>query len=276
MRSKKSTFRLLGIGYSLLALVIALVMVSLLSAAGNPAVAAINPQTPTEAVPVAIQAINNSGAVAITPSANLASASAEPAMVNTGFLNLREGPGVSYNVMLKLTQGQTVAILSRSGNWAFVQLPTGMRGWVNVRYLKKEAAPHGPSVVGACRTGDVLANVHNPLRLTVVNSCISAAGTVTEISHNPDGDLTFRLALDPSYAHLLNSGNEDRLRGYLQVEIIPADQPRVAAPELGEHVIVTGAYVLDTSYGWMEIHPAWYVKVESAELNPTPVTAPPR
>jgi len=178
------------------------------------------------------------------------------AIVADGPLNFREGPRKNHRVLLRLPTGQYLTILSEGAVWASVQLPSGRLGWVMIRYLARVDAPT-PS--GACRSGDVLQNVHEPERLTVFNRCVTATGTVAEITRNPDGDLTFRLALDPAYANLLNDGNRNLLRGYLQVEIVPADQPLVAEPVLGARVTVAGAYVLDTEYGWMEIHPAWFV-----------------
>jgi uncharacterized protein YgiM (DUF1202 family) len=184
------------------------------------------------------------------------SSSTVNAIVSDGPLNFREGPGKNYRVILRLPTGQSLTLLSESGAWASVQLPSGTQGWVMTRYLTKVDAA---TAAASCREGDVLTHVHDPERLTLFNRCVTASGTVAEISRNPDGDLTFRLALDPAYAYLLNDGNRNMLRGTLQIEIIPADQPFAAEPALGAHVTVTGAYVLDTEYGWMEIHPAWFV-----------------
>jgi uncharacterized protein YgiM (DUF1202 family) len=205
------------------------------------------------------------GSVIVPPVASPASpatpASASPtsalnAVVSDGPLNFREGPSKSQRALFRLPAGQYLTILSDDGAWASVQLPSGLRGWVMIRYLARLPAP---PTTGNCRDGDVLKDVHHPQRLSVFNPCVTARGTVTEITRNPDGDLTFRLALDPEDAHLLNDGNRSRLRGDLQIEIVPADQPLTAEPQLGAHVAVTGAYVLDTEYGWMEIHPAWFV-----------------
>lgn len=178
------------------------------------------------------------------------------AVVADGPLNFRDGPGKNYRALFRLPTGQYLTILSDDGVWASVRLPSGMEGWVMIQYLARLDAP---PTSGTCRSGDVLKNVHEPERLTVFDRCVTATGTVTEITRNPDGDLTFRLALDPADVYLLNDGNRNLLRGYLQIEIIPADQPLVAEPVPGAHVTVTGAYVLDTEYGWMEIHPVWFV-----------------
>jgi hypothetical protein len=43
------------------------------------------------------------------------------------------------------------------------------------------------------------------------------------------------------------------------VEIIPQDRSIVAVPEVGAHIEVVGPWVEDTTHGWREIHPAWFV-----------------
>jgi hypothetical protein len=103
---------------------------------------------------------------------------------------------------------------------------------------------------------------------------------VHEPKSNPDGDLSFNLSPDRPYAAMLNDKN--RAEGGIHVEIVPADQPGcepgkmikpiggltdlgecsgvdVRAPRAGAHVRVVGAYVLDVSNNWFEIHPAWQV-----------------
>ncbi|MBI3764671.1 MAG: SH3 domain-containing protein [Chloroflexi bacterium] len=118
--------------------------------------------------------------------------------------------------------------------------------------------PAGPSF---CRGGDVFAGVHEPDRLVLISKCETVSGVVTELTFNPeDGDITFRLRVDPGYERFLSTGNYTHLRGFLQIELIPADQGSVYVPAVGQHVTVTGAWVKDTNnHDWSEIHPAWYV-----------------
>ena len=60
------------------------------------------------------------------------------AYVNTGRLNVRQGPGVGYTVIARIDQWQTVTLLGRNAaaNWVKIQLPGGTLGWVNAYYLK--------------------------------------------------------------------------------------------------------------------------------------------
>jgi hypothetical protein len=105
-----------------------------------------------------------------------------------------------------------------------------------------------------------LAGVWDPSRLKVINACMTISGTVQDVIHEPsDADYHMNLRPDAKYMHLLNTFNNSLVHGNMVVEIIPLDQGRVPIPTVGEHITVTGAYVLDTLHGWMEIHPAWLI-----------------
>ncbi len=110
----------------------------------------------------------------------------------------------------------------------------------------------------------------------------------------PDGDVHLRLRVDPQFAGLLKLANSlqtcaDQPGPHLVVEIIPkhpqailfrdnnADAGGFITPETpapGDHITVTGPYVVDTNglhrviyqgraaENWTEIHPAWAIKVD--------------
>ncbi len=101
---------------------------------------------------------------------------------------------------------------------------------------------------------DVLAGVYRPHRLRVLATCRSVSGIVIRISHEQDGDL--HIGLDDGGA-LTNAVNRSRLEGELVVEFMPRDGGHLPAPRVGEHIILTGAWVLDTNHGWQELHPVW-------------------
>jgi uncharacterized protein YgiM (DUF1202 family) len=73
------------------------------------------------------------------PLADSASApvSSATALVATGALNVRSGPGVTYSVLTVASQGQTVMLLGRNSNssWAKIRLGNGTEGWVNVTLI---------------------------------------------------------------------------------------------------------------------------------------------
>lgn len=62
-----------------------------------------------------------------------APASSATALVATGALNVRSGPGVTYSVVTVASQGQTVQMLGRNANssWVKIRLSNGTEGWVN-------------------------------------------------------------------------------------------------------------------------------------------------
>ncbi|MBE7555730.1 MAG: PD40 domain-containing protein [Anaerolineales bacterium] len=59
------------------------------------------------------------------------------ARVNSVALNVRQGPGASYEVMGTVLQGEQVPILAvnPTHDWALVRLSTGGEGWVSLAYL---------------------------------------------------------------------------------------------------------------------------------------------
>lgn len=59
------------------------------------------------------------------------------AIVNTGALNVRYGPGTGFGVFTVLVRGQVVSMLGRAAysTWVQVRLPSGTLGWVNSNYL---------------------------------------------------------------------------------------------------------------------------------------------
>ena len=110
-----------------------------------------------------------------------------------------------------------------------------------------------------CRGGGPLAGVYRPQRLRVKSRCKVAIGTVRKVKFEEyDGDVHVDLRPDPGYEKLLADENS-RIGGNLVVEIIPQDRSRVAVPEEGSRIEVVGPWVEDTTHGWNEIHPAWWV-----------------
>lgn len=68
--------------------------------------------------------------------------SSATALVSTGALNVRSGPGVTYSVVTVASQGQTVMLLGRNANssWAKIRLSNGTEGWVNATLLTPSVA----------------------------------------------------------------------------------------------------------------------------------------
>jgi hypothetical protein len=100
----------------------------------------------------------------------------------------------------------------------------------------------------------VLAGVYHPARLHVRSASRSVSGTVVGLSHEQDGDL--HIALNTGGA-LTNAVNVSASGGSLVVEFMPRDGGHLPAPTVGEHIRLTGAWVLDANHGWNELHPVW-------------------
>src|SRR5438552_8024985 len=103
---------------------------------------------------------------------------------------------------------------------------------------------------------------------------MTVTGTVAAVRSEPDGDYHILLRLDPPFAGLINDRNIAGEHGDLVLEPVcelPVTQPdaistcagvapTIVTPPLGSHVSATGAYVLDTDHGWMELHPLWEIR----------------
>jgi hypothetical protein len=116
-------------------------------------------------------------------------------------------------------------------------------------------------------TTDVLAGVWGPARLHVLGSCRVAAGTVTNLRHYIDGDLTFSLVLGRRYKSLANHVNRSELGGALHVEFLPRDAGHLPVPKAGDHVVLTGVLVTDGGEGWNEFHPVWSERINGGVLH---------
>src|SRR2546425_5126368 len=118
----------------------------------------------------------------------------------------------------------------------------------------------------------ISSHVYNSYRLQIVKSCITASGTVDRVIQEADGDVHVRTILDQVYVNLTNSANDQYQYGDLVVEIICVNPPsqtdaipacqnytnQIPVPSAGQHIAITGPYVLDTDhYNWAEIHPVY-------------------
>lgn len=73
----------------------------------------------------------NPTATPVNPTATPTPASGVTATVNTGALNVRSGPAVSYGVVAVLNQGTTVSVTGRNSDNSWVRVATGnISGWV--------------------------------------------------------------------------------------------------------------------------------------------------
>lgn len=64
------------------------------------------------------------------------------AVVITGALNVRSGPGIGYSSITVIHQGQVVSLLGRNNDnsWVKVRVITGQEGWVNASLIQANVA----------------------------------------------------------------------------------------------------------------------------------------
>ncbi len=119
-------------------------------------------------------------------------------------------------------------------------------------------------------------HLYIPGRLQTIKSCITASGLVTAKRGEADGDYHILVQLDSQYANLTNQANALHQHGWLVVEIIcvlsvnqtDAVGPcqnytnQIRIPDVGQHIIFSGPYVLDSEhYYWAEVHPVYSLTV---------------
>lgn len=145
---------------------------------------------------------------------------------------------------------------------------------------------------GVC--GNPTAHVYNPGRLKLLSPCVTVNGVVDIVRPEKDGDYHVLLHLDPGQDKYVNETNVKEQGGDLVVEpvclkaptqpdsvpacngVTYAVDPSVYLPSPGDHVSVSGAWVIDLDHGWMEIHPAAYIgPVDTSTPTPPPTPSSP-
>lgn len=117
--------------------------------------------------------------------------SAATGVVTTGALNVRSGPGVGYQVIANLYQGQAVTLLARTydAGWVKVRLPGGTEGWIATHLLTLNVAASSlpvisgapPSAAAVVATGALHVRygpgiVYNPLSIVYWGDSLTLLG----------------------------------------------------------------------------------------------------
>ncbi len=89
-------------------------------------------------------------AISSLPVMTSSASTAPTAVVNTGALNVRSGPGLGYAVTSAAYLGQTVTLLGRNdaASWVKVRLASGHEGWVNASLIQSSVAVSSLGVLG--------------------------------------------------------------------------------------------------------------------------------
>jgi hypothetical protein len=151
--------------------------------------------------------------------------------------------------------------------------------FANFSTVRKPGTTTSLSVTGAGECNRLLWNfiaLPGPPRFIMLNPCVTVTGNVSVVRFPADGDIVLALTLDKPYRNMVTTGNfNDKMTGGLWVELI-CQRPLISAklepfkigecngyngpiftlPKVGDHLKVTGAYVLDVREGGhAEIHP---------------------
>ncbi len=78
----------------------------------------------------------------------------------TDYLNLREGPGTNYKVMLTLIKGATLTVLEDDGAWVKVRTISGKQGYCSKEYLSISGSSSGGSSGSNSGTATTTANLN--------------------------------------------------------------------------------------------------------------------
>ncbi len=133
---------------------------------------------------------------------------------NAFVINVRTGPGVAYAPVGRAVQGETVTLVARSANSAWVQLATG--GWINASYVTalngfigalpvSDAPPPYAYGITTTITNAYVVNVRSgpgPQYLAVRR--VTLGDQVTLVARNADGSWV-KLASAPDQTHWINS-----------------------------------------------------------------------
>jgi len=72
---------------------------------------------------------SSSGAGHVAPASSSSSAGSDQVKVTSSALNVRSGPGTSYNVVFVARQNDQLNVLEQEGKWIRVRSPDGEEGW---------------------------------------------------------------------------------------------------------------------------------------------------
>jgi len=130
-------------------------------------------------------------------------------------------------------------------------------------------------------------------RFTVIRQCITVTGTVVWVHYfNVDGDANFNIILDPPYKNMLGPGSYSQvfaakypggpamhMETVCQAPVTSKSKNNVGScdgyngpdfrpvlPKLGQHVMVTGRYLIEMPEmpgGITELHPVYGIKILS-------------
>ena len=117
--------------------------------------------------------------------------------------------------------------------------------------------------------------VYNSKRLEVIEECVTVTGIIYSTKKGKGGDIHIQLKPDLGQKNLLNDNNyiiQDSCLVIKPIRINEVNQingmetgadyiNHITIPQKGQHVRVTGSYVLDEKHMWREIYPITRIQI---------------
>ncbi len=144
------------------------------------------------------------------------------AYVNTSFLNMRVGPGATYELIATVPQGTTMRLIARdaAGTWVQGVLSTGVSGWVNSTYLvvliNIYALPIGIPNTPTIPAQTVISAAVNTSFLNLRNGPAANFSIVAKLARNDQVTLVGRNG-DAKWVQVITSSN---LQGWLSARYL--------------------------------------------------------
>jgi uncharacterized protein YgiM (DUF1202 family) len=150
-------------------------------------------------------------------------------VVNTGALNVRSGPGVGFNVVATLLNGQSVTLIGRNAHssWVQIRTSTGLQGWVNARFL--------------------LSNIAIP-SLPVTDAGTPTAVVTTGVLNVRSGPgVSFGVVTVAYQGHIVNLLGRNAAASWVKVQLPTSTQGWVNASLVQSSVAISSLAVVDGS-----------------------------
>jgi uncharacterized protein YgiM (DUF1202 family) len=185
-------------------------------------------------------------AQAATSQSSAQSSGHPTAVIATGALNVRSGPGITFNRTAVVYQGTTVTLLGRnqSATWVKIQMANGHQGWVNVAYTFPSVAVVNLPVVDAPAPPSATATAVVNTGALNVRSGPSVAYTAVAVAYQGQAMHLLGRNVNSSWAKVrLISGQEGWVNAGLIIPSVPISSLPVAdAPAVTPTAVVnTGA-----------------------------------
>jgi len=92
-------------------------------------------------VPAGFVVVEEPAPVVVSEPAPPETAAVSSVIVAAPALNVREGPGLDYNIIAVVQQGTTLPVHATAPGWLYIQAPTGQFGWVDQQFTSPLKTP---------------------------------------------------------------------------------------------------------------------------------------